>query len=138
MQLYGVQFPKHYQQMIREYIAIMENECKHCITFIQRYGSTVDMLRKTLSRIITRKLARLILNCTDTITAKKIWKIHGAIVGSTICELSSIISSLSNAINSELDPNFIELIPCGVVHTGAKYRNHDVCYTEYMASTFEN
>ena len=129
---------KHHQQMIGECIATMENECKHYITFTQRYGSTVDMLTKTISRITTRKLARLILNCTDTIRAKKNWNSHDATFGSTICELSSIISSLSNASVSELDSNFIQLNPHGVVHTGAKYGNYDVCYTEYMASTVKS
>ena len=46
-----------------------------------------------------------------------------------MCELSLIISSLSTTSVSELEVNFIKLIPCGVVHTGAKYGNHDVCYT---------
>ena len=53
MQLYGAQFPKHHEHMIWECIDIMENECrsKHYITFQQKYGSTVDMLTKTVCRI---------------------------------------------------------------------------------------
>ena len=116
--------------MIQECIAIVENECKHYITFLQSFRSTVDMLTKTISRITTRKLARLILNCTNTIRAKKNWNSHGATVGSAICELSLIISSLCKTSANELDPNFLELIPHGVVHTGSKYGNHDRCYTE--------
>ena len=57
---------------------------------------------------------------------------------STISELSLIISSLREASTTELDPNFLELLPRGAVHIGAKYGNHDICYTEYMASTFES
>ena len=64
-----------------------------------------------ISRITTGKLARLIMNCKDAIRVKKNRNSHGATVGSTICQLSLIISSLSKASASELDPNFIELIP---------------------------
>ena len=138
MQLYEAQFPKHHEQMIQERIAIVENECKCYITFMQRYGSPAEMLTKHIYRITTRKLVRLILNCTSAIRAKKNWNSHGATVRSAICNLLPIISSLSNASASELDPNFIELIPCGVVHTGHKYGNHDTVYTGFMASALES
>ena len=81
---------------------------------------------------------RLILDCTDKIRGKKNLKSHGATVGFAICQLSSIISSLSKASSEELDPNFIKLIPLGVVQTGHKYENHDICCIEYMVSTFKS
>ena len=127
-QLYGAEFPRHHKQMLFDCIDIVESECKHYITFMQSYGSDVQLLKKALSTITTRKVARLILDCTDTIRAKKHWNSHGATVGSTICELSSIISSLREASTTEPPPNFIELIPCGVVHTGHKYGNSDSFY----------
>ena len=59
-------------------------------------------------------------------------------MGLPICQISSIISSLGKASEEEFRPNFNELIPHGVVHTGHKYRNtHSVC-TEYMLSTRES
>ena len=124
--------------MIQECIAIVQTECKHYITFLQTYRSTVDMMTKTVSRITTGKLARLIVNCTDTVRVKKNWNSHGVTLGSAMCELSLIISSLSNASVSELDANFIDLIPYGVGHTGAKYGNHGICYAEYMVSAVES
>ena len=59
-------------------------------------------------------------------------------MGSAICELSLIISALKKASSEELNPNFIELSPHGVAHTGHKYGNHDSVCTEYMASTLES
>ena len=73
----------------------------------------------------------------DTIRAKKNWNSYGTTVGLAICELSSIISALKKASTTELNPNFIELSPCGVIHTGHKYGNNDAVCTENMASTLE-
>ena len=95
-------------------------------------------LKKALSTITTGKLANLIVDCTDTIRAKKNWNSHGATLGSAISQLSSIISSLGKASEEEVRPDFNVLIPCGLVHTGHKYGNaHSVC-TEYMVSTHES
>ena len=69
---------------------------------------------------------------------KKNWNSHGAALGSAMCQLSSIISSLGKASEEEVRPDFNELIPRGVVHIGHKYGNtHSVC-TEYIVSTSES
>ena len=95
-------------------------------------------LKKALSTITTGKLVNLIVDCTDTIRSKKNWNSYGATLGLAICQISSIISSLGNASEEEVGPDFNELIPHGVLHTGHKYGNtHSVC-TEYMASTCES
>ena len=74
----------------------------------------------------------------DTIRSKKNWNSHGAALGSAMCQLSSIISSPGKASEEEVRPDFNELIPHGVAHTGHKYGNtHSVC-TEYMVSTCES
>ena len=65
--LYGVQFPKHYEQMLLDSILIVEKECGCYITWTQKYGSDVQPLKKTLSTITTGKLADLIVDCMDTI-----------------------------------------------------------------------
>ena len=101
-QLYGAEFPKHHKQMLLDCIGIVESECQHYITSMQRYGSDVQLLKKTLSTITTGKLARLILDCTDTIRAKKNWNSYGATVREAICELSLINSSLHQASTTEL------------------------------------
>ena len=108
------------------------------MTFSQSHESDVQLLKKALSRITTGMLANLILDCTDTIRAKKNWNSHSTTLGSAISQLSLIISSLGKASKEELKPNINELIPCGVVHTGHKYGNtHSVC-TEYLVSTSES
>ena len=136
MKLYGVEFPRHHEQMLLDCILIVEKECEHYITWMtQKCGSDVQPLKKALSTITTGKLANLIVDCMDTIRSKKNWNSHGAALGLAMCQLSSIISSLGKASEEELRPDFNELIPCGVVHTGHKYGNtHSVC-TEYMVST---
>ena len=63
---------------------------------------------------------------------------HGAILGSAICQIFLIISSLGKASEEEVRPDFNELIPCGVVHTGHKYGNTYAVCTEYMVSTHES
>ena len=124
--------------MLLDCIFIMEKECEHYITSTQRYGSDVQWLKKALSTITTGKLVNLIVDCMDTIRVKKNWNSHGATLGSAICQISSIISSLGKACEEEVRPDFNELIPCGVIHTGHKYGNtHAVC-TEYMVSTHES
>ena len=138
MKLYGAVFPRHHEHMLLDCILIVEKECEHYITSTQRYGSDVQQLNKALSTITTGKLANLIMDCMDTIRAKKNWSSHGATLGSAICQISLIISSLGKASEEEVRPDFNELIPHGVVHTGHKYGNiHAVC-TEYMVSTHES
>ena len=139
MKLYGAEIPRHHEQMLLDCILIVEKECDHYITWMtQKYGTDVQLLKKALSTITTGKLANLIVDCTDTIRAKKNWNSHGATLGSAISQLSLIISSLGKASKEEVRPNFNELIPHGVVHTGHKYGNtHSVC-TEYMVNTCES
>ena len=94
MKLYGAEFPRHHEQMLLDCILIIEKECEHYITSTQTYGSDVQPLKKALSTITTGKLVNLILDCIDTMRAKKNWNSHGATLGSAISQLSSIISSL--------------------------------------------
>ena len=118
MKLYQVEFPRHHEQMLLDCILIMEKECEHYITSTQRYGSDVQLLKKALSTITTGKLVNLIVDCTDTIRSKKNRNSHGATLRLAISQLSSIISSLGKASEEEVRPDFNELIPHGVVHTG--------------------
>ena len=111
--------------MLLDCILIIEKECEHYITSTQRYGSDVQPLKKALSTITTGKLVNLILDCIDTMRAKKNWNSHGATLGSAISQLSLIISSLGKASEEEVRPSY-------------KYGNtHSVC-TEYMVSTHES
>ena len=96
-----------------------KNHIDKAVMAVQR--TNIHMLEKVVCTITTLKLARMIVNCTNTFRAKKNWNSHGITIGSAICQPLSIISSLNNARFCELDPNFIELITCGVVLTSAKH-----------------
>ena len=101
--LYGVAFPRHHEQMLLDCILIVEKECEHYITWTtQKYGSDVQPLKKALSTITPGKLANLIVDCIDTIRAKNNWNSHGAALGSAMCQVSSIISSLGKASEEDI------------------------------------
>ena len=72
MKSYGAQFLPQHEQMILQCIPIMENKSRSYLTFMERDESLKKML------------VRLILNCIDTIRAKKNWNSHGATVGSQL------------------------------------------------------
>ena len=137
--LYRAQFPKHHEHMLLDCIDIMKNECDHYINWTtKKYGSDVQLLEKAISTTMLGKLVNLIMDCTDTVRAKKNWNSHCPALGSMICQLSSIISGLRKASEEEPNPEMNELIPRGVVYTGHKYGNtHSVC-TECMMSTHES
>ena len=78
--------------------------------------------------IITMGNFAKLLQCTDTIRAKKNWNSHRASVGSAICQLASTLSQMQSASVNELDQNFNVLIPQGNIQTGSKHGHHNVCY----------
>ena len=125
--------------MLLDSINIVKNEHDRYINWAtKKYGSDVQLLEKAISTTTLGKLANLIVDCMDTVRAKKNWNSHGSPLGAAICQLSSIISGLRKASEEEPNPDMNELIPCGVVHTGHKHGNtHSVC-TEYMVSTRES
>ena len=139
MKFYGAQFPKHHEHMLLDCIDIVKNECDHYMNWTtKKYGSHVQLLEKAISTTTLGKLANLILDCTDTVRAKKNWNSHGSTLGVAICQLSSMISELRKASEEEPNPEMNELIPHGVIYTDHKYGNtHSVC-TEYMVSTSES
>ena len=104
MKLYGVEFPRHYEQMLLDCIIIAEKECDHYITSTQRYGSDVQLLKKAISTITSGKLVNLILDCTDTIRSKKNWNSHGAALGLAIYQLSSMFHHWVRPVKRKLGP----------------------------------
>ena len=139
MKLCGGQFPKHHEHMLFDCITIVKNEHDHYINWTtMKYASDVQMLEKTISTTTLGKLAYVIVDCMDTVRAKKNLNSHGATLGAAICPLSSIISGLRKASEEEPNPDMNELIPHCVIHTGHKYGNTQSVYTEYMVSTCES
>ena len=67
------------------------------------------------------------------------WNSHGADLGSSLCQIASILASLDNAYsNAETVPDeFPVLIPQGNIQMGHKHGHHDAVYVEYMTSKLE-
>ena len=115
MKLYAAEFPRYHEQILLDCILIMEKECEHYITSTQRYGSDVQPLKRTLFTITNDKLVNLILDCTDTIRAKKNWNGHGATLGLAIYQLSLIISSLGKRRLGLTSMNLFHMVWCTLV-----------------------
>ena len=77
----------------------------------------------------------MLLNAVSTYQVGKNWNSHGATLGSTLCQMASMLSGLDGASKGSLiDVDFTELILQGNVQTGHKHGHHDVSYVEYMTS----
>ena len=75
----------------------------------------------------------MLLNAISTYQVSKNWNSHGAALGSTLCQMASMLSGLDGASKGSLiDVDFTELILQGNVQTGHKHGHHDVSYVEYM------
>ena len=61
----------------------------------------LEMSKKAISTTTLCKLVNLIVDCMDTVRAKKNWNSHGSTLGATICQLSSIISGLRKTSEEE-------------------------------------
>ena len=68
----------------------------------------------------------------------KNWNSHGGSVGSSMCQLASILSKMKNASVNDLDENFNVIIPQGNEQGVSKHGNHNVCYSEYMCNVVEH
>ena len=79
-------------------------------------------------------IARMLLNAISAYQVGKNWNSHGATLGSTLCQMASMLSGLEGALKGSLiDVDFTELILQGNVQTGHKHGHHAVSYVEYMA-----
>ena len=95
----------------------------------------VDKFMQTCARISSGYIARLLLNTICTFRVCKNWNSHGATLGTTLCQIGSMLSCLDNAGKGTIiDIDFNELIPQGNVQTGHKHGHHEVSYVEYMTS----
>ena len=78
-----------------------------------------DRFTDTCARISCGYIARLLLNTICTFQVCKNWNSHGAILGATMCQITSMLSGLDAASKGNLiDVDFNELIPKGNVQTG--------------------
>ena len=146
-------FPHHHEQMLRTFIDIVNDEFKYFFSEMmirleqmEKAGdkeshrvlySELGMLQNARKTIKMGNIAKLLLKCTDTFRAKKNWYSHRASVGSSICQLASILSQMKKASVNDLDENFNVTIPQGNKQGGSKHSNYNICYTEYMCSIVE-
>ena len=119
---YAARFPIHHEQMLPTFIEIVNDEFNHFFSEMliradqmektgevdshRALNSELQMLRDVKKTITTGMLAKLFLKCTDTFRAKKNWNSHRVSVGSSICQLASMLSQMKNASVNPLDENF--------------------------------
>ena len=139
--------PLPHDACIRQLVKIVEEEEKRCSAEI--YADTnapvgdQAMLhlnfKNTLDKITRGFIAKHILGTMSTVQVGKNWNSHGADLGSSLCQISSILASLDNAyLHPEtVADDFPVLIPQGNIQTGHKHGHHDVVYVEYMTSKVE-
>ena len=102
-------------------------------TLAAKKKKLVDTFTNTCALISCGYIARMLLNALSTYQVGKNWNSHGATLGSTLCQMASMLSGLDGALKGSLiDIDFTELILQGNVHTGHKHGHHDVSYVEYM------
>ena len=95
---------------------------------------------KSIMDKITRGfIAKQILSTMSTVQVGKNWNSHGADLGSAVCQISAILSSLDNASEapSSIPEDLQVLIPQGNIQTGHKHRHHDVVYVKYMTAVMK-
>ena len=112
---------------VDESIPIVADRSKYCGQFTQ-----------TLNRITRGFIGKQILGTMSTVQVVKNWNSHGAELGSSLCQLTAILSSLDYAREGDvIQVDFPVLIPQGNVLMGHKHGHHNVVYVEYMTTAIE-
>ena len=154
VELYYPTFSAPHESMILEVIDIVEYEfsqnqktMNNVVKNLESKDKTneaawcqnnIKTLAKNFSQMSSAFLAQQILDTTHSFRVNKNWNSHGAQVGASICQLSSILVAFEDALKERLlSTHFAEVIPWGCVQTGAKHGNHNVTYVEYMCSAVE-
>ena len=139
--------PLPHDACIRQLVKIVEQEEKRCGDEIYSdanipVGQQAMLhltFKDTLHKITRGFIAKQILGTMSTVQVGKNWNSHGADLGSSLCQIASILASLDNAYlqPATVADDFPVLIPQGNIQTGHKHGHHDVVYVEYMTSKLE-
>ena len=140
--------PLPHDACIVQLVKIVEQEEKRCKDEIYGDANIPDVgdrallhlnFKNTLDKITRGFIAKQILGTMSTVQVGKNWNSHGADLGSSLCQISSILSSLDNAyLHPEtVADDFPVLIPQGNIQMGHKHGLHNVVYVEYMTSKLE-
>ena len=97
-------------------------------------------VKNVMDKITRGFIAKQILGTMLNVQVGKNWNSHGADLGSSLCQITAILSSLDNAY---LEPQTVPkdlpvLIPQGNIQTGHKHGHHNVVYIEYMTAVMEH
>ena len=92
----------------------------------------------TCERISNGFIAKQLLGTLSTLQVGKNWNSHGAALGSCLCQLGAMLSSLDMAsTGAYIQHNLSYLIPQGNILTGHKHGHHNVVYVQYMTAAIE-
>ena len=150
LEKYFPHLPMAHDACIRRVIGIVKASQVQCVIEMNAEVAEIQNTNPTLAAkkrgLVTRftdtcawisngYIARMLLNAISTYQVGKNWNSHGSLLGATLCEMASMLSSLDGASKgSVIDRDFTQLIPQGNVQTGHKNGHHDVSYVEYMTS----
>ena len=138
--------PLPHDGCIHKLIEIVKNEQERCSSEIDSDDTLDDddkqnlhtVFKLTCERISYGFIAKQLLGMMSTLQVGKNWNSHGAALGSCLCQLGAMLSSLDMASNGPyVQHDFPYLIPQGNIQTGHKHGHHDVVYVEYMTAAIE-
>ena len=135
--MYVATLPLPHDACIEKLVQVVRAEEMRCCEEIYKDSKIPNMgdraqfradFKNILDKITRGFIAKQILGTMLTVQVGKNWNSHGADLGSSLCQISAILSSLDNAY---LDPKSIPedlqvLIPQGNIQTGHKHGHHDV------------
>ena len=80
--------------------------------------SLVTRFTDTCAWISNGYISRMLLNAISMYQVGKNWNFHGSLLGATLCQMASMVSSLDSALKgSVIDHDFTQLIPQGNAQT---------------------
>ena len=146
--MYVATLPLPHDACIQKLVQVVRAEETRCCEEIYQDSKIPNMgdraqfcadFRNIMDKITRGFIAKQILGTMSTVQVGKNWNSHGADLGSSLCQISAILSSLDNAY---LEPKSIPadlpvLIPQGNIQTGHKHGHHNVVYVEYMTAAME-
>ena len=129
--------PLPHDGCIHKLIDIVKNEQERCSLEIDSDDTLHDDDKQNLRAVFKLTcewisygfIAKQLLGMMSTLQVGKNWNSHGAALGSCLCQLGAMLSSLDMASNGlYVQCDFSYLIPQGNIQIGHKHGHHDVIY----------
>ena len=122
--LYVPSFGKPHQEVLPDLICEIEAR----IHFISATENDT-VFNSVVMAIGSGAIAEMCLNLTHTFRAGKNWNSHGGAVGSAICEMAALLSTLKSGT---LPQQHHQMSLHGVQLGGQRHGSHNTHYVEYM------